>query len=72
VVRDAGGGKVFVEVGFELVVALGLVFLAAFLLQPHPAAAPLREVNRSRPFAARRADPGEGVKHDSDQRDRAD
>src|SRR5260370_4004196 len=35
-VGDAGGGDVFVEVEFQIVMAGDLVFLAAFLLQAHP------------------------------------
>jgi hypothetical protein len=40
----AGGGDVFIEVHVQIVVTGHLVLLAAFLVQPHPAAPALHEV----------------------------
>ena len=44
VIRDPGGADVLVEVLFQIVVAGHLVLLAAFLVQPHSAAAALDEI----------------------------
>ena len=55
------------QVFFEVVVAGHRVPLAAFLAQPHPQPAVLRVGIFDR-HAERRADPGEGVDHEGDQR----
>jgi hypothetical protein len=54
IVRDSRRTDVLIEEGFELVVARGLVFLAALLVEPDPSALPLGEIIPDGSSAARR------------------
>ena len=63
---DAGGGDVFIEVLFQIVVTRNLVLLAAFFVQAHPAAAPLHEVV-THFHLEHGVDPREGVDHHADE-----
>src|SRR5580704_2161493 len=38
VIADSGGGEIFIDEGFELVMRRHFVALASFLVQPHPPA----------------------------------
>jgi hypothetical protein len=64
---NAGGGDVLIQKGFQLVMTGRFVFLAAYLVQTHPAAPPLREVVADI-HLQHRADADECVDHDADQR----
>jgi hypothetical protein len=65
--RDVGGGDVFIEVLFEIVVAGHLVLHAAFLVQAHPAAPALHEVV-AHLHLERGVDAREAVDHQRDER----
>ena len=66
VLRDAGRGDIFVQIPLQVVVAGDFMLLAAFFVQPHPAAAPLHEVVAD--FHLQHGvDAGEGVDHGPDQ-----
>jgi hypothetical protein len=60
------GGDLFVQVVFQIVVTRNLVLLAAFLVQPHPAARPLDEVV-THLHLQHGAHPCEGVDHHADE-----
>ena len=62
----AGRGDIFVQIPLQVVVAGDFMLLAAFFVQPHPAAAPLHEVVAD--FHLQHGvDAGEGVDHGPDQ-----
>ena len=67
VLGDAGRLDVLVEVAVQIVVGRHRVLLAALLMQPDPAAAPLHKVVLD-PHRNRGADAGKGVDHQADQR----
>ena len=64
---DAGPIEVGMQVGFEVVLTGQVHRLAAFLTQPHPQAAVLH-VHVLHPHGSGRANAGEGVDHQPDQR----
>jgi hypothetical protein len=66
VLADAGRSDVGVEIGFEVMMRRHLVALAAFLVQPHPPAFPLRVVVLDA-HADDGADAREGIGHYRDQ-----
>ena len=66
VLRDAGRGDIFVQIPLQVVVAGNFMLLAAFFVQPHPAAAALHEVVAD--FHLQHGvDAGKGVDHGPDQ-----
>jgi hypothetical protein len=67
IVAQAGAVEIGGEIFFEVVMARHRVALAALLAQPHPEPAGLRKDILDR-HAERRADPGEGIDHEPDQR----
>jgi hypothetical protein len=44
IMGDVGGGDIFIEVVFQIMVARDLVLLAAFLVKAHPAASALHKI----------------------------
>jgi hypothetical protein len=66
VLADAGGRNVLLKVAVEIVVGRHLVFLAALLVQPDPAPAPLHKEVFD-PHGDRRAHARKGVDHQTDQ-----
>ena len=64
---DAGGGEVGVQIQLQVVMTGDYMLLAALLVQPDPAAAPLQEVVPD-PHSQNGADAGEGVDHGADER----
>jgi hypothetical protein len=64
--RDAGGGDIFVEVKFQIVVTGDLVLLAAFLVQTHLAAPALDKIIPHLHFQ-HVVDAREAVHHDGDE-----
>ena len=67
VLGNASGSEVRVEVQLQVVMTGNYMLLAALLVQPDPAAAPLHEVVPD-PHSQDGADAGEGVDHGADQR----
>jgi hypothetical protein len=66
VIGDAGRFDILVQTLIETVVTGNVVLLAAFLMQPHPTAAPLHKIVANLHLNDG-ADPGEAVDHNRDQ-----
>ena len=67
VLANAGSGDIFLQIAVQIVMGGHLVFLAAFFVEPDPAAPALNKEILD-PHTDHRAHAGEGVDHQADQR----